>query len=181
MGYAVELNFDAATDDRIRALWRQLADAGLNSAMLDNNATPHISLAVFDEIELDLVRLVMADFAHRVTPISVRLAAVGTFPPGVKGDEGAVYLAPTVSAHLLSHHDRFHRMLYALNLRADDYYLPGNWVPHCTVALDAPPDRVGEIVALCRASDVFHDAQLVDISLVEFRPVRELYRYPFEE
>ncbi len=181
MGYAVEMNFDAETDSRIRELWRRLADAGLNSAMLDNSANPHISLAVFDEVDLDLVRLAMADFAHRVTPISVRLAVVGTFPPGVKGDEGAVFLAPTVSAHLLSHHDRFHRMLYALSIRADDYYLPGNWVPHSTVALDAPPDKVAEIIALCRQSDVFHDAQLVDVSLVEFRPVRELYRYPFEE
>jgi 2'-5' RNA ligase len=181
MGYAVEMNFDAETGDRIRALWQRLADAGLSRTLLDNNATPHISLAVFDETDLDLVRLVMADFAHRVTPISVRLAAVGTFPPDVKGDEGAVFLAPTVSAHLLSHHDRFHRMLYALNLRADDYYLPGNWVPHCTVALDAPPDKIAEIVTLCRQSDVFHDAQLVDVSLVEFRPVKELYRYPFEE
>jgi len=181
MAYAVEMNFDAESDGRIRALWRRLADAGLNSAMIDYNASPHISLAVFDEIEPKLLRLVMADFARRVTPITVRMAAVGTFPPGAKGDEGAVFLAPSVSAHLLAHHDRFHRMLHNLNIRGDEYYRPGNWVPHCTVALDAPPDKVGEIIAVCRQSDVFHDARLVAVSLVEFRPVEELYRYSFEE
>lgn len=179
MGYAVELNFDAESSARIRNLWQCLADAGVNRTMIDVNASPHISLAVFSEIEPEILRPLLAEFAAMVTPIPVRLAAVGTFPIMAQGDEGAVFLAPSVSTRLLAEHDRFHRMLNEYNIYAHEYYRPGNWVPHCTVALNAAPDQVMKAVAICRHSDVFQSGELVDASLVEFRPVKEYFRFPF--
>jgi 2'-5' RNA ligase len=55
---------------------------------------------------------------------------LGTFP----GDEGVLFLATTVTADLLAFHAQVHAALANQPIQHWPYYLPGNWVPHCTLA-----------------------------------------------
>jgi len=170
MGFAVEAYYDPTTDERVRGLWEALARAGISDSMFAIGARPHISLAVFDDLDPDTLREEVAAFARNTPPLAVTLAAVGIFP----GEEGVVYLAPVVTMELLELHARFHRRLRDLGLESAAYYCPGDWVPHCTVATGLPPDKVSLAVEACRSHDVFTTGQLTAVSLVEFRPVWEI-------
>ena len=55
------------------------------------------------------------------------------------------------------------------------YYLPGNWVPHCTVAIDLSATEVIEAVVYCREAFQPISGQFREIGLVEFRPVKERF------
>jgi len=48
--------------------------------------------------------------------------------------EGALFLGVTVTADLLAFHAGMHAALAGQPVEHWPYYLPGNWVPHCTLA-----------------------------------------------
>jgi 2'-5' RNA ligase len=174
MAFAVVTYFDAATDASVRALWQSLADRGISPVMATMGIRPHLSLAGIEILDADPLYHGLGDFAKSAAPLTVNLSAVGTFPTA----QGVVYIAPVVSSELIKLHQTFHDWLADLGLTSMEYYRPENWVPHCTVAINLPPESVPEAVAVARASDVFGKAQLVEIALVEYMPVKEICVYP---
>lgn len=177
MGFAVQMYFDRQTEARLRDLWEALARAGVNSHMIDVGARPHVSLAIFPRVGIDSLRPAMEDFARRTPPLAVRLTSVGSFP----GQEGVVFLSPLASDGLLGTHRRYHECLARLDAQPDPRYLPGLWVPHCTVAVHAGPHEVAEAVRICLASDVFGPGRFEQIGLVEYgggEKTRFLYTFP---
>ncbi|MCB0090134.1 MAG: 2'-5' RNA ligase family protein [Caldilineaceae bacterium] len=174
MGYAVELYVDAQMEFAVRGLWQTLADRGVTSLMPDLGARPHISLTVFDELYPPDVHEALQNFAAEVAPIPLQFSAVGIFPTA----EGVVFLAPVVTQRLLDVHADFHARMAALGRQSLPYYRPGNWVPHCTVAMNLPPEQIPTAVAICKAAPVFHAFSLVGLDLIEFRPVKTIYEFP---
>lgn len=172
-GFAVELYLDAASEERLVGLWRALARDGITSLMLDIGARPHISLAVFSELEVDALRAPLEAFARAAAPLTLTLSHVGVFPAA-----NVVFAAPAASTPLLQLHAKFHALLRERGLPSYHFYLPGAWVPHCTLAMELPPERVGDAVAACLAHPVFGPATATHLALVEFRPVVELAVLP---
>jgi len=174
MGYSIELNLSTDSAERVVELWKTMAAQSINSVMLDIGAQPHISLAVFEDLSPGLLRDGLNHFASNTPVFTVRLASVGVFP----GDEGVVFLAPVVTEKLLWIHERFYRLLEDKGLESIEYYHPGRWVPHCTVAIDVIPDKIGVATEISQKSDVFGLVDIDEVSLIEFRPVREIYVFP---
>jgi len=174
MGFAIELYFDPVSEARLTGLWETLARAGISSILPDMGARPHISLAVMGNLDPAAFRAELRAFADEEDSLAVTLGAVGTFPTA----EGVVYIAPVVTQALLDLHARFHRRLDDLGVASGAYYRPGHWIPHCTTALELPPDQVAAAVDVCRQGDVFGPTRLVSVGLIEFLPVRELYTFP---
>ena len=170
MAFAVILYFDPATESSVQALWDLLARQGISSIMARLGIRPHISLAGLDDLEPGSLCGELRALSETTRPLTVNLSAVGTFPTA----QGVVYLAPAVSPALVRLHEALHARLGALGLSSADYYRPGNWVPHCTVTINLPPDQVAAAVNVCRASNVFRPAQLTEIALVEYMPIAEL-------
>ena len=174
MGYALELTFDVETERRHLRLWEALAEAGISSTMTDMGARPHISLAVFDRVARTSLVALIAAWAGETPPFALHFGSVGAFP----GSEGVVFVAPVVTLDMLVLHDRLHCLLEAAGLASWPHYRRGQWIPHCTAAINLPPDRVGPALEVCRNSDVFGPGQVVGVSVVSFRPVCEMARFP---
>lgn len=174
MGYAIELNLSEDSAARVVRLWERLARAGINSAMLDLGAQPHISLAVLAHLDPEVLRVDLRQFAEATPPLQVVLNSAGAFPTA----EGVVFLAPAVTRELLAVHGRLHSLLKDREVECVAYYRPGKWVPHCTVAMGVAPDKLGAALALCLRSEAFGPVEIDEVSLIEFPPVRELYAYP---
>jgi 2'-5' RNA ligase len=174
MGYAIELNLSEDSAARVVEVWKSLAEAGINSAMLDLRAQPHISLAVLAHLDPEMLREDLRQFAEVTPPLQVVLDSAGAFPTA----EGVVFLAPAVTQELLEVHGRFHGVLRDREVECQAYYWPGKWVPHCTVAMGVAPDKIGAALALCLQSDAFGPVEIDEVSLIEFLPVREIYAYP---
>jgi 2'-5' RNA ligase len=173
MGYAVELYFEGETADRLVALTHKVYTACGGADLAGLGFRPHISLASYATLAVDALLPVLAAFADQTMFFSLKLDAVGVFPTPM----GVVYLAPVVTQHLLAIHKAFHQQAEAAGQESDSYYRVGNWVPHCTIAHDLPPDRLATAVQLCVQSDVFARAFVFELGLIEYRPVRTLARY----
>jgi 2'-5' RNA ligase len=130
MPYAIEIYFDSETERVVRRLRSALNQAGIRPVLDELGDRPHISLAGVAHLNEADFEPHLRDFAADVRSFPTVLAAVGSFP----GDEGVLFLAPAFTQPLLTVHASFHQLLGRLNLRSHDYYTPGNWMPHCTIA-----------------------------------------------
>lgn len=183
MGYAVELFCDPESEQAVCEIWDGLGAALGKPSLSELGARPHVSLAVYND---DLDTSVFSEqlhefseqlheFAESLAPFEFKLSSVGTFP----GSEGVVFLAPVVTRQLLAVHAKYHEVFSQYDAFAMTYYLPGNWVPHCTVAIDLAAGEVTEAMAYCREAFQPITGRFQEIGLIEFRPVKELCTYEF--
>ena len=170
MAFAVILYLDPAAEAEVQSLWASLAEKDISSVMATLGIRPHISLACIEHVQVELFCQALDVFAQNTRPLTTKFESVGTFPT----EKGVVYLAPIVTRELLQLHEEFNHLLAEMGLASHAYYRPGNWVPHCTVAINLTPDQVPAAVPVCCQSNVFHSVALTHIGLVEYLPVREI-------
>jgi len=175
MTFAIVTYLDPATEAEVRVLWELLSEKGISSAMSTMGVRPHITLMCTEGLEVSSFCQELKAFARGTSPRTIRFGAVGTFST----DQGVVYLAPTVTRELLTLHEAFHDRLASLGLSTHEYYYPGNWIPHCTAAINLPPESISAAVEVCRQRNVTHAVQLTQIGLVEYLPVQEICVFPF--
>jgi len=171
MAFAVILSFDAASTQAVQAFTRTLPLPGV---VAKTGVPPHITLAGFAEAEPAALLDVTRRFASLEAPIEIDLQSLGAF---VSPDR-VLFLAPVVTRALLEMHERFHAMLGPAELRAADYWLPGQWVPHCTLEQSLTAAQLGE--AMAQASQTFQPVRgmLGQIHLAEFWPLNLLLSLP---
>jgi 2'-5' RNA ligase len=129
--YAVVLHFDDDTEDQLLALWAALDVHGVDSAARTYGAgyRPHLTLAIVDADEPDrLVESLEAPLAE-VGGLPVTLASLGFFVP----HPCPAYLSVTPTSRLLALHEQVYDALDGT--LCWDHYLPGAWMPHCTLAM----------------------------------------------
>ncbi len=148
MPYAVELALDPTSAGVVRRLWRELDAAGI-TYVARAGARPHVTLGIWDALEHEDAVAELRRFAAATAPVTLRLASVGLFP-GV-----AVFLAPTVTPELLDLHARFHHRFGLLG-RAP-------W-----------PDQFASALSIAARTPLPLESRLVEVGIVEFRPVRQL-------
>ena len=135
---------------------------------------PHISLAGFTEAEPAALLDVTRHFASLEAPLDIDLQSLGAFA----SPDRVLFLAPVVTKALLEMHERFHALLGSAGLRATDYWLPGQWVPHCTLEQHLTAAQLGE--AMTAASQTFQPIRgvLGQVNLVEFWPLEPMLTLP---
>jgi 2'-5' RNA ligase len=172
MGFAVEMYFDADADHRVRALWRALADAGAGSHLDSIGSAPHVSLAVFDEVERSRALFALSRFVESCEPLTVSFRGVETF----EAPERVIFLAVAADEELTAVHAELHAFLRSMRLASSPLYLPGRWMPHCTLAQRVPADGFAAAIAAARGAFEEFDANLCEIGLVEWSPMQTLWR-----
>ena len=172
MGYAIELFYDDEAEQAVRDIWDGIAAELGKTSLSDHGARPHVSLAVYtDDLDMTGVQENLLKFAQSIDPFDFCLRSLSAFTR----QEGVVYLAPVVTEQLLSVHERFHEAFAQHKDSVVAHYQPGNWIPHCTVAIDLVPAEIQKAVGYCREAFTPISGRFQEIGLIEFRPVKELF------
>jgi len=87
-----------------------------------------------------------------------------------------IFLALADDEELTAIHAELHGFLRALRLPSSPLYLPGRWVPHCTLARYVPADAFETAVTAARRTFREFDANLSEIGLVQYAPLQTLWR-----
>lgn len=170
MALAVCLMFDPRADAAVRRLWRRLEERGVASlgSHTHGRHVPHLSLVVLREWVLDDVRAAVAALPDG-GPVELSFDGLGTFP------RGRSWLVASVGAGLAARQERLAAALRAAGSDLHRNYLPGSWVPHCTVAprvpltaLDVLAATVYEVLPLSALAD---RAALIDSATGERWPL----------
>lgn len=203
-GYSVELYFDPALENQVLKAWNVLARRQISTHLIEMESRPHITL--LSSPTLDPVRLQAAlrSFASRHEPLSLSLSSVAAFPsnpspssssssaPPQSDSQGngstagivnssnnnVLFLAPTPSMGLLQFHSQLCDALKKEGVEIGEEYRPDSWVPYCSVAQDVPKNRMAEAFCILRELKLPVSGYAMDIALVEFSPVREIFSFP---
>lgn len=162
--HAVGLVPNAKLEHSIREIWRELRSAGIASNLLDDRGRPHLSLAVCGGLPQDFEREFEL-FARGVRRMKLSLQAAGTF--GVAS--GVVFLAPAITVELRGVHKSFHQ---SFGGRMDDcsgLYAPGNWVPHCTVAMGLEKGEICRAIGICAGERLPLEGMMTEAALMRFQ------------
>jgi 2'-5' RNA ligase len=164
---AIEMFLDERADATVRGLWRLLADSGLSSLETYGHARhrPHVSLTVTSDWDLDLSPGALDDIRRAVSArrsLVLDFQALGTFA----GGGGVLFLAATPTLPLLVLHERIGEILRHHGIAQWPHYLPGTWVPHCTLAVELALTDVTSAVGQLCGFEPFQ-AQVVGIGVAD--------------
>ena len=169
MPYAIELFFDETVDRAIRRIWRDLADRRLAPYLAECGSRPHVSVAVYEDVDLPAAEERLKELASTLTCFDVTMWNLGLFssPP-------VVFYAPQVTRHLLDMHEQFHKSFDGIGQGAAEYYLPNRWVPHCALAVHVDPIRFSQVVDRCRTTCEPISGRVQEIGIVRYLPISQL-------
>ena len=180
MPFSVELFFDPKSAMAVQQCGTLLEKAGVPAIFSTLGATPHVSLAVFEQYNPDRLHALLKKLAASFPPTDFHLSSLGTFP----GKEGVLFLAPVVTSSLLEIHSWLHRALPKVAEESWVYYDPGRWVPHCTLSLRLTPKKMAKGFELLRRKGFavqgrYNHLALVETQPVRIKPIRLIYSIPF--
>lgn len=165
MAHSVELFFDSEADEAVRSLWQGLERAGVPSlaSRTHRRHRPHVTFAMAGSIPQRTVEALRRDLAPLALP-NLWLYTLGTFPTR----ENALWLGAVVDAELLAVHSAVHDVLAGAVKQPFAFYLPGSWIPHCTLAQDLTPAQLAAgVAALHPVSPV--SARIIEVGITDTR------------
>jgi 2'-5' RNA ligase len=168
MPYAVSLCLDDAAAQRIEAMWRILDARNLSDHMRRLAYRPHVTLGLWDELDVEDAMPRLAAFAASLPPIECGFAALASFP----GPDGVLWAVPVTTRALLAAHARLHAEL-AIPTRP--HYRVGAWVPHCTLGMQLSAKKAAAALEELSAAWEPFPARLDRLDLVRFNPVEILW------
>jgi 2'-5' RNA ligase len=176
-GFAIELYFDAQTEKEFFEFRKALYDSGIQPNLGNKNDRPHVSLAVFGmEDEQHLIDITES-FATQIKSFPVILAANGVFPT----PDNVLFLTPVPSLQLIKTHRDFHRILKKEKVVPSHYYLPDQWVPHCTLEFEQPDDQFELMVLRCKKCFKPIHGSFSSLGIVSFRPTVYMAEYALQK
>lgn len=135
-------------------------------------AVPHLSLAIYDDFDLEAGIARLGAFAAAVAPLPLRLAGLGVFA----GVSHVLFAAPVVTEALLALHRRFHDEFAPPGAACHAHYRPGAWVPHVTLALNLTGAQLQAGVAAIAPRWTPFETELTAVRLIRYHPVETLFR-----
>ena len=113
----------------------------------------------------------------RLDPLPLEFSHVGIFP----APHPVIFLAPTVTQPLLDLHTRVNRLLDRIGDQPDPFYLPGQWDPHCTLAIEFDPIQGHPALdVILRRAPLLLKGWAAELCLIEFSPVNMIFRLPLK-
>lgn len=169
MPFAVALTLDPAASGAVAALWRRLAEAGLSDSMPRLGYPPHVTLGVFDRLEPAAAQPVLRERAAAFAGLTFRFHGLAVFP----GAQNVLWLAPLPDPRLLALQAELQD---ALGVETHVHTKPGQWMPHCTLAVDLDAARLQQAMNLLAAAWQPIEGAAVGLELLRFEPVEVLWR-----
>jgi 2'-5' RNA ligase len=173
MPFAVVLSLDHAADAAVQALSRRLDPTRFPGLISGGEVHAHISLAACEGLDVEQFRPVLAHFAAETPSVPCTLASLGVFPT----DEGVIFLAPTASRALIDVQEQMVDRLGRVGAQVGAYWVPGSWVPHCTLAIGIPRELIPAAVGVCHAAFRPISGHLRQVGLFEIGPVGPRYAF----
>ena len=166
MAQVLAFFFDDDADTAVRALWQVLVRAGVPSMASLSHRThrPHVTCAVAGSIPARARAALRADLALLSLP-ALWLYTLGTF---ASSTEHTLFLGAVADTELIAVHSTVHDALAGKVRDPWAYYLPGAWVPHCTLAQDVTADQLVTGFATVHPFEPIR-ASITEIGIVDTR------------
>ena len=176
MDFAIKTCFASPASELVRAIWDDLAQDGIATFMKTSGSFPGITLGVWEGGHEESLRKMAEAFARKAGRITVESYGLASFPT----DPAHVFLGIVPSDPLLQMHRVFHGIDPASSAKSSEFYQPGSWVPHSTLALRCRPDQIVRVTEICLKHKTRFKAELAAVGLVEIGTGRHIASFDLQ-
>ena len=135
--YAITLEFDKETENKMQALIDEVAEATGCDYMKRAQIPPHVTVSALVSDKEKALLAEMESIAETMKKGEVWFANIGVFNPLV------IYLGPVMNAFLFNACKTVNeRLLKYADVGNRGNYLPYRWVPHAAIAVKLTPDAL---------------------------------------
>ncbi|BBY05297.1 2'-5' RNA ligase family protein [Mycobacterium noviomagense] len=173
MALAVCLLFDRHSERAVRALWDRIEQQGVPSLRSHTHGrhVPHVSYAVLRRWDQTAVTAALEGLGDG-SPVELSFDGVGLFR------RGRTWLVAGVSADFVARQARVVEAVTATGAELHKHYVPGIWLPHCSLApramLAQLPVVVGAVLDVLPLRARLDRAALVNSATGEIRALARL-------
>ena len=142
MALAVCLLFDRRSEQAVRSLWDRIEQAGVPSLRSHTHGrhVPHVSYAVLRRWDEDAVSAALGSLKGGA-PVELQFDGLGLFR------RGRTWLVAGVSADFVARQQRVVDAVTATGADLHKHYVPGTWLPHCSLAPRATLAQLSVVAA----------------------------------
>ena len=167
--YAVTLEFDAETENKIQELIDEVARATGCDYMKQSKIPPHITVSALVSDNEEALLSEMESIAEAMKKDFVWFANIGVFNPLV------IYLGPVMNEFLQNTCRTVNdRLLKYAEVGNRGRYLPNQWVPHAAIAVKLTPDALKEAFSIVQEKFSAFGATAEKIVLAKAEPYEEI-------
>jgi 2'-5' RNA ligase len=170
MAYAIELFLDQETCKHIRRVWERLHDLGIGGPLYDSGAFPHITLSIFDELDLESSKRNIELLAERFPSFELSFTEIATFTEA----RNVVFLKADESSTLTSMKEYLSRALATTAAEEWYYSRDERWVPHVTLAIDVPAEQIQAAVEIASHIPLPLIGSALKVGVVQLEPLKHL-------
>ncbi|WP_053217204.1 2'-5' RNA ligase family protein [Virgibacillus senegalensis] len=128
--YALIALFDKKTETCIENIWQELKERSISSYAYEvEDRKPHLTLASYHVLKVEEFKQQMESTYKKQPILEIKFNTIGSFL-----NSRTLIFSPNVTKELIELHERHHQDFERFHDIPDSLYLPGNWVPHCTLA-----------------------------------------------
>ncbi len=169
MDYAVTLEFDKETKNKIQEMIDEVARVTGCDYMKQSKIPPHVTVAALVSDNEEMLLSEMESIAKTLNKDFVWFANIGVFNPFV------IYFGPVMNEFLQNTCRTVNeRLLKYADVGNRGRYLPNQWVPHAGIATKLTPEALKEAFAIVQEKFSAFGATAEKIVLARAEPYAEL-------
>jgi hypothetical protein len=171
MAYTIELQLNRAAEAKFLKQWDILRDANVTDLSYRLGYKPHITLAMYHEIDETKTVAKLEKFVAAETAIPVEFRHITV-------SRESIFCQPIENPALRKFHTRFVKV-FGESFR--DVDRAGTWTPHCSVGMEVPAGKMGRAIDGLAAAWTPISGLADRLALVKFRPGQVLWRKAFKK
>lgn len=167
--YLISLYFDEMTDNRLRSYMKQIAKHTGNTAMLDGNVPPHVTVSAFQTESEERAIEIFERVTGNLTAGNLQWVSVGTFLPHV------IYISPVLNEYLQNLTETIYKEIsHTQNVALRGNYQPYAWVPHATLAKHLAKEQMRAAFEVMQNQFGPFKSKVVKVGLAKTNPYTDL-------
>ena len=167
--YAVTLEFDEETENKIQELIDEVAKVTRCDYMKQSKIPPHVTVSALVSDNEEVLLSEMESISETIRKDFVCFANIGVFNPLV------IYIGPVMNEFLYSTCKTVNeRLLKYADVGNRGRYLPNQWVPHAAIAVKLTPEALKDAFSIVQEKFTAFGATAEKIVLARAEPYEEL-------
>ena len=174
--YLISIYFDEKTDKRIRSYMTQIAKHTENTAMIQGEVPPHLTISAFGADSEEEAREIFYKVSRNVKPGNLQWAAVGAFLPQV------IYLSPVLNEYLQNVSEiTYKEVVSSKNVSLKGNYRPYGWMPHTTLAKHLTKEQMTKAFEVLQGQFGPFEGCVTKIGLARTNPYKDIELLEFKK
>jgi len=149
-------------------LWREASRFETTPSMEALNYPPHLTLAVYQDIEMSSLVAAVQKIFGSMPPVSIEFSGIGHFP----NEMLVLWGRPADDRALRKIHAAIHEEIDPA--LCHEHSRPDRWQPHCTIAMKIPASAADQALAWATSTSARFTLTFDAVDCISFPPVEIL-------